>query len=92
MGIPLDNFWLRAVLSPTWGTTYFFRWRGEMPALVLATFGANQLNHVECLTHGDGQVPMPHRSGILTSVIDAFAEAGFEISKAQAEVRKSSLS
>jgi hypothetical protein len=92
MGIPLDNFWLRAVLSPTWGSAYFFRWCGEVPALVLATFGAIQLNHVECLTRGDGQVPMPHRSCILASVIDAFAEAGFEVSRTQAKVRKSSLS
>jgi len=29
-GVPLENFWMRAVLSPTWGIACFFRWRGEI--------------------------------------------------------------
>jgi hypothetical protein len=92
MGIPLDNFWVRAVVSPIWGTAYFFRWCGDIPTLVLTIFGAKQLNHVECLTRGDSQVPMPHRSAILANVIQTFAAAGFEVARAQKSADKALLS
>jgi hypothetical protein len=46
MRIPLDNFWMRSVLSPTWGTAYFFKWSGEVRALVLAVSRSNDLTRV----------------------------------------------
>jgi hypothetical protein len=91
MGIPLDNFWVRSVLSPAWKTACFFKWCGEIPALVLAVFGGNELTHVECLAQGDEQVPAPHRAQILENVIRAFAAAGFEVKKADRGLRKTSL-
>jgi hypothetical protein len=91
MGIPLDNFWVRSVLSPTWGTAYFFKWHGQVPALVNAVFGDHELKHVDCLAKGDRPVPMPHRFQILASVIRAFAEADFEVKRAERVVRKASL-
>ena len=62
-----------------------------MPALVLTVFGDHELTHVECLAKGDRPVPMPHRSQILASVIRAFAEADFEVKRAERVVRKASL-
>lgn len=91
MGIPLDNFWVRSVLSPTWRTAYFFKWHGQVPALVNAVFGDHELTRVECLAQGDKPVPMPHRSQILASVLRAFAAADFEVTKAEGVVKKSSL-
>jgi hypothetical protein len=91
MGIPLDNFWVRSVLSPTWGTAYFFKWNGHISALVLAVFGGNKLIHVECLAQGDTRVPIPQRSQILASVVRAFAAADFEVERAERIVRKASL-
>lgn len=91
MDIPLENYWMRSVLAPTWRTCYFFKWYGQISALVLAVFGCNELTHVECLAQGDRPVPMPHRSQILASVVDAFAAADFEVKTAERVVRKSSL-
>ena len=91
MGIPLDNFWVRQVLSPRWGTAYFFKWHGQVPALVLAVFGDGEFKHVECLAKGDRPVPMPQRSQILTSAIRAFAAVGFDVQRAERVAKKASL-
>lgn len=93
MGIPLDNFWVRSVLSPSWRTAYFFKWSGEVSALVLTVFDKThgELTHVESLAQGDRPVPMPHRSQILASVVRAFAAADFEVKRAERVVRKASL-
>jgi hypothetical protein len=92
MGIPLDNFWVRSVLSPTWRTAYFFKWCGQTPALVLTVFTRlRELTHVECLAQGDKPVPMAHRSELLTSVLSAFAAADFEVKRAERVARKAIL-
>lgn len=91
MGIALQNFWMRSVLSPTWQTAYFFKWYGQISALVLTVFGGNKLDCVECLAQGDRPVPAPHRTQILVNVIRAFAAAGFDVEKAERGLRKTSL-
>jgi hypothetical protein len=90
LNIPLDNFWLRSLLSPSWRTCYFFKWSGEISALVLTIFDRThrELSHVECLAQGDKPVPMPHRSTILQAVIQAFVAAGFDVAKANRKVQK----
>jgi hypothetical protein len=79
-GIPLDNFWMRSVVSPSWESAYFFKWCGPVPAIVLTIFGNHHLARVECLGRGDQ--PMPNRSEIVANVIQAFAAAGFEVREA----------
>ena len=91
MSIPLDNYWMRSVLSPTWATNYFFKWFGAPQALVLAVFGFKNLTVVECLARGDKPVPLPYRAQILANVIQAFSEVGFEVKKAERKVRRASL-
>ena len=76
MGIPFDNFWLLSVLK---NTAYFFRWREEICATVLAVICERSLTHFQSLTRGDCPVAEPHKSKIMANVIQNFADAGYEI-------------
>ena len=77
MEIVLDNFWMLSVTN--WKTAYFFRWRGEISALVFVIFGRNRLTHIECVTRGGSPVPTPQRSTILSSVVQSFEDEGYGI-------------
>jgi hypothetical protein len=80
MEIEFDNFWMLNVLS--WKATYFFKSRGEVCALVLTVLNGRNLTHVACLARRSQPVPMPYRSEILKSAIQAFAAAGYETQRA----------
>jgi hypothetical protein len=77
MEMVLDNFWMLSVVG--WNTAYFFRWSGEISALVLVIFGRSRLTHIECLTRGGSPVPTPQRSTILSSVVQSFEDRGYSI-------------
>jgi hypothetical protein len=77
MEIVFDNCWMSGVIS--WNTAYFFRWSGEIPAVVLVIFERNRLTHIECLTRGGSPVPTPQRSTILSSVVQSFEDEGYSI-------------
>jgi hypothetical protein len=77
MEVVFDKFWMLSVVS--WKAAYFFRWSGEISALVLVTFGRNRLTHIECLTRGGSPVPTPQRSTILSSVVQSFEDEGYSI-------------
>jgi hypothetical protein len=80
-GVPLDNFWMRSVLSPSWESAYFFKWCGRPPGIVLTIFGDYRLTRVGCLGRGDQ--PSPNRTEIVASVIRAFAAAEFDVREAR---------
>jgi lysophospholipase L1-like esterase len=75
MKIPFDHSYLSQIRSKT---AYFFKWRGEMPAIVNAVIGDRTLTHIEYLTPEARPVPMLHKSNVLASAIQCFADAGFE--------------
>jgi hypothetical protein len=76
IGIPFDKFWMFQVLSER---PIFSKWRGEVVAMVLAVCGGRSLAHIKCLTGKARPVRMPHKSKVLASGIQAFADAGYVI-------------